>query len=306
MKKYNAIVSGGTFDHFHKGHKVFIQSQVVMSNKVFIGITSDEYVAKYKSEGIEPYKARRISVENFLVSEKIADSVELTKINNFYVPQLWQESIEAIAATEETKKGALEINKLRASQGLSTYPIEIIPHIFAQDGKILSSTRIRNGEVDREGELWIPPQYLETVFYLPEGLRSELKKPFGQLFSTIDEWLKKNRLSAEKVITIGDVVSESLFQKKFGQKIAVFDLFVQRKKMFDTAQSHTLSGDETILILSNPKSTIQPDLFKIAQKALTKKGKFAISIEGEEDLAVFAFILAAPLGYVILYCLHIL
>src|SRR5258706_7508860 len=40
---YNVIVIGGTFDHLHEGHKVFLRFAFQKSKEVLIGVTADEY-----------------------------------------------------------------------------------------------------------------------------------------------------------------------------------------------------------------------------------------------------------------------
>lgn len=301
MKKYKTIVSGGTFDHFHKGHKAFIQGQLAISEKAYIGITSDAYVASHKSEGIEAYNTRLENVKKFLEEQDVQERVELTKIDDFYVPSLWIDAIEAIAVTNDTKNGAMQINQRRASEGLVTYPIEIIPEIFTQDGKVLSSSRIRNGEIDRDGNVWVNPKYTNHIFYLPENLRSELQKPFGTLYKTIDKWIISHPSEHTTVITIGDVVSESLLKRHFNQKIAVIDLFVERKKMYPSLSDHAFTGEEEIFEVENPAGTIHPELFITAKKTLASEKRSIIYVHGEEDLAVLPFILTAPLSYIILY-----
>ena len=49
-KKFKTAVVGGTFDHFHKGHKSFLNYGLSVSQKLIIGITSDEYVKNLKAQ----------------------------------------------------------------------------------------------------------------------------------------------------------------------------------------------------------------------------------------------------------------
>ena len=41
--EYKLVASGGTFDHFHKGHREFLKKQLEISERVLIGITSDKF-----------------------------------------------------------------------------------------------------------------------------------------------------------------------------------------------------------------------------------------------------------------------
>jgi pantetheine-phosphate adenylyltransferase len=55
--------------------------------------------------------------------------------------------------SEETEPGALEINRRRVKLGKRPLLIVVFKMILAQDGKPISSTRIRRQEVDRFGRL---------------------------------------------------------------------------------------------------------------------------------------------------------
>ena len=47
-KKFKTAVLGGTFDHFHKGHENFLEHGLSISKRLVIGVTSDEFVKKFK------------------------------------------------------------------------------------------------------------------------------------------------------------------------------------------------------------------------------------------------------------------
>ena len=44
MMKYKLVVCGGTFDHFHRGHREFLRHILSVSSKVLIGLTTDKYL----------------------------------------------------------------------------------------------------------------------------------------------------------------------------------------------------------------------------------------------------------------------
>ena len=60
---------------------------------------------------------------------------------------------EAIVVSEETAPKAEELNRLRAQRGLRPLELVVIPMVLAEDGKPISTTRIRAGEIDRAGRL---------------------------------------------------------------------------------------------------------------------------------------------------------
>ena len=71
---------------------------------------------------------------------------------------------------------------MREEEGL--YPLTIIsvPHELSENGEIISSSRIREGEIDREGKSWFNYQMIESDLYLTKEVESMLKDPFGKLF----------------------------------------------------------------------------------------------------------------------------
>ena len=303
MYKYKYTVSGGTFDQLHAGHKAFLRSQLGLSEKLLIGVTSDAYIQQNKKEQkIASYASRIEQLNTFFIDEQVLDRVMVKSIDDSLVPHSWQKyPIEAIIVTKETELGAKQINKTRKHQGLTPLEIVVVPHTIAEDGEIITASRIRKGEIDREGNSYIDPLWLHNTLVLPGFVRKQLQKPFGSLWQTIEDWLKQNNTLAERVISIGDEVTESLLQKKFEQKVAVVDLFVQRKKKYATVADHTIEGDEHILSIENPSGCITPELFKAAKTSIFSQGKYVVYINGEEDLAVLPFVLVAPLGFQIVY-----
>ena len=46
MSKFSLIAMGGTFDIIHRGHLTLLTNAFEISDKVIIGLTSDEFVQK--------------------------------------------------------------------------------------------------------------------------------------------------------------------------------------------------------------------------------------------------------------------
>ena len=53
----------------------------------------------------------------------------------------------------ETRAGGERVNEIRRERGLDGLDIEVVPHVRAADGDIVSSTRIVRGEIDEHGNL---------------------------------------------------------------------------------------------------------------------------------------------------------
>ncbi len=300
--KFNLVVCGGTFDTFHKGHANFLRFILASSNKIILGLTTEKYVRSKKlSNSIESYSERKNSIEEFFKKENASGRLEIEPIDNLFIPKKWERlNIDAIAVSENTRKGAEIINQDREKRGLSQLKIIVAPVIFTESNKELSSFRIRNGEINREGKVYINPLWFEKDLMLPEGLRKEFQKPFGELLKNAEGLLRNiNSL----VITVGDVTTKTFNEKSLGQNISVIDFKVNREKKFADIKELGFVGSENIFYADNPAGYISSSLSKKLSEIfqLEKKHRIILQINGEEDLAVLPLVLLAPLGSFIFY-----
>lgn len=300
MTKYNLVICGGTFDLFHKGHKKFIKAVLSQSEKIVLAITSDSYIKSFKKEtGIENFEIRKNVVEEFLDSIDVRNRISIISIDDIYGPLL-TESInpQAIFVTSQTKQAAVEINQKRKKMNLPELEMVVLPMELAKEGGIISSTRMRNGEINRDGKLYVNPKWRNKKLTLPSSLRSVLQVPMGEVLKEIPKGLDSSR-----VITIGDVTTQEFNRNNTNQFLSVVDFLVQRQKKFDTILELGFTGGEETLKIEKPPGTITPELFEIVKKifqANNKKRK-VILIDGEEDLSVLPVLLTAPLGFSIFY-----
>jgi pantetheine-phosphate adenylyltransferase len=61
--------------------------------------------------------------------------------------------VEALVASPETGKRVELANRLREKRGFPPLELVVVDWVVADDGKPISSSRIRNGEIDAEGKL---------------------------------------------------------------------------------------------------------------------------------------------------------
>ena len=154
MIKYNLVAMGGTFDAFHKGHKVLLKKAFKVGDKVIIGVTSDEFVASQnKSHPVDAYQVRKKELVDFLRELCVFERSKIVTLNDPWGPTVTDPAIEALVASEETKNTVKEINNFRIKSGLNPLDLVTVQMIFADDCKRISSTRIREGEIDREGHV---------------------------------------------------------------------------------------------------------------------------------------------------------
>lgn len=301
MELSNFVICGGTFDHFHKGHKDFLRAVFKNAKKAVIGITSDLFVENSKEIGIQTYKERKRSVENFLkAEERVRD--EIVSIDNPFGPTLEKKYSHAtLVVSQSTEKGAELINSERKMKGFSTLPVIVIPLTKAEDGLPISSTRIRNGEIDRGGKLTVHPSWFFSDRYLPKALRAELSRPKGQVVSAFDQWLGTH--DPTQVVTVGDVVTEAFNNKKFKQILSIIDFHVARKKKHNAIKDLGFSFSINAVSIVNPAGTLTGAIFQEINSFFSekKRSRSVFVIQGEEDLVVLPLLLRSPLGFSLIY-----
>ncbi|GAB0138816.1 hypothetical protein EsDP_00007038 [Epichloe bromicola] len=155
---YSTVCLGGTFDHLHPGHKLFLHAAVLLLNvkdtraktghqcELVIGISSDELLLKKKyAEELQSWDIRARSVINFLstllststtaamhmkavqaetkeLHARYRDGSILVRCVDFhdvYGPTVKEEAIEALVVSRETRSGGAVVNEKRRSQGWS-------------------------------------------------------------------------------------------------------------------------------------------------------------------------------------------
>lgn len=153
-RRFKTVAVGGTFDEFHKGHRALIMKAFEVGDHILIGLCSDEFAAKlWKNHEVAPYDERLNDLDNFLKKRGLLGRAEIVPLHDPYGPTVSCEEIEAIVVSCETEPRAHEINEIRKKKGLPPLTIVAIEMIPAENHVSISSTRIRFGEIDREGRL---------------------------------------------------------------------------------------------------------------------------------------------------------
>ena len=154
MKKFRKVAVGGTFDEFHKGHKVLLMKAFEIGEHVLIGLCTDEFAEKMgKPHETASYEERLKELRTSLKAWGLSDKAEIIPLNDPYGITLTDTCIEALVVSEETEKTALKINQKRSEAQLPPLTIVTISMVPAENYKPISTTRIREGEIDREGHL---------------------------------------------------------------------------------------------------------------------------------------------------------
>jgi cytidyltransferase-like protein len=158
--KFKKVVIGGTFDYLHDGHVAILTKAFEIGERVIIGICSDEMqlLLRKDSAGIQLLDVRIPALERLLRSRGWLDRAEVKMISDAFGPALRDAEAEAIVVSPETKGRAEELNKLRSLMELKPLEMVEIPFVLAEDGKPISSIRIRYGEIDTHGKLLKHPR----------------------------------------------------------------------------------------------------------------------------------------------------
>ena len=90
-------------------------------------------------------------LEQFL--QKFDSRYTVKRLEEPYGPTVNDPQIDAIVVSRETEPVADKINKIRQEKGIKPLKIFVIGWVLAEDGKPISSTRIRKGEIDRNGKV---------------------------------------------------------------------------------------------------------------------------------------------------------
>jgi pantetheine-phosphate adenylyltransferase len=148
---FDTIATGGTFDILHKGHYTLLLKAFEVGKQVIIGISSDNYATIKKKKITNEYPIRLKNLKRFIEDKFNKSNYSIYELNDFYGPTVLTKDVQAIVTTEGTKENCIKINELRKSKGLPQLEIIIVPLVKDQDGKVISSTRIREGEIDING-----------------------------------------------------------------------------------------------------------------------------------------------------------
>ena len=89
----------------------------------------------------------------FLKKHDFYERAEIIPLNDPFGNTTQKKCIKAIVVSEETKKMAFKINEERIKAGFNPLEIIIIKMIPAENLKPISTSRIREGEIDREGHM---------------------------------------------------------------------------------------------------------------------------------------------------------
>jgi pantetheine-phosphate adenylyltransferase len=152
--KFDLVATGGTFDEIHIGHIALLSKAFELGKRVIIGVTSDEFAEKTKGENKlnHSYDKRVFNLKDIIQKKFGRVSYKICKLDNEYGPIVILGRVKALIASTETAKKGDKINEIRSQKGLPPIAIISVDLIRTEDGSPISSTRIREGEIDPFGK----------------------------------------------------------------------------------------------------------------------------------------------------------
>lgn len=153
MTRFKLVALGGTFDIIHRGHLELLRNGFSISYKVIIGLTSDELARKKGKTPINDYSRRYKTLEDMIKKNFPNSKYVISKLDNDFGPAVLEKEVEALVVSEETSSKGKDLNKLRAERNSPPVAVIVVPMTLAKDGTRISTTRIKNSEIDADGNI---------------------------------------------------------------------------------------------------------------------------------------------------------
>lgn len=296
-KRYSRVALGGTFDLLHAGHENLLKSAFGVGQFVTIGITSDKFNGKIGQLPVQDQLARKNSVSNFLKEKKLRKRAALVFIENIYGPTLVDKAYQALVVSKQTLPGAEMINKKRKQLGLEKLAIVIVDFAFAYDDKVISTTRIKAGEIDTSGRSYTQMLAKIAGKRLPDNIRDKLKQPFGKIVKA------NTALSAKpSIMTVGDVATLTFNSLDIPRKLSIVDFLTSRKRTYKNLYDLGFEFANPTAIVKNPSGQISNSLIvQVSRMLKSGTSDQVLLVEGEEDLATICAIMLAPIPSTVFY-----
>lgn len=149
LQRYPELIVGGTWDTFHAGHRYLLLAAFEHGKQVHIGVTSERFAAERTDHTLDPFETRRGAVERFCERFGVTEHAQLHAIDDIYGNAT--EEGDALLVTRDTLENGKKVNEKRLKAGRTPLDLAVMDRITGPDSEVISSSRIRNGRIDRDG-----------------------------------------------------------------------------------------------------------------------------------------------------------
>jgi pantetheine-phosphate adenylyltransferase len=162
-------VLGGTFTPVHAGHRALLHAALQTASHdgpgdghVVVGLTSSALARRTRSDPshadlLGPFAERRAALvaELEAMGAAYTASHEVVRIDDTDGPAATRDDLDALVVSPEAaaQRRAYRLNRRRVADGRRPLEVHTPPFVVAEDGDRISSTRVRNGEIDAHGRL---------------------------------------------------------------------------------------------------------------------------------------------------------
>lgn len=155
MRKYKKVLVSGTFDRLHIGHRQLLERGFSIARNVIVGLVASNHLLKDKERGDEigSYEQRKMAIEKFLKSKGWLDRTTIIPMHDRYGPTVTDAGVEALVVAKKINPACDTANEIRQQKGYKKMDIVEIGFVLSEDGKVISSSRIRKGEINTEGRI---------------------------------------------------------------------------------------------------------------------------------------------------------
>jgi pantetheine-phosphate adenylyltransferase len=153
-RPYKLVALGGTFDALHAGHRQLLSEAFKLGDVVLIGVTSDQLVRTlHKKHQVRSFLSRVRDLKTYLKTRHWLSRARVTALREPYGPAARRKKLQALIVSKGTLASGRRLNQFRRQNGLQPLDLRIVDLLRAGDGKPISTTRIRNGEIDLQGRV---------------------------------------------------------------------------------------------------------------------------------------------------------
>ncbi|MCX7997191.1 MAG: pantetheine-phosphate adenylyltransferase [Patescibacteria group bacterium] len=309
MNRHAAVA--GTFDRFHAGHRTLLTTAAASAERLSIGITHPSMtVGKVYSQQIQTLEERTAAVHSFVTGQGWQDRAAYFVLQDIYGPARDDASMDTLVITASSRENARRVNEARRASGMPELELITVPLVRAEDGKPVSSTRIRTGEIDREGRVYDLLFAGHSRFRATREAREQLRVPQGTVYKGPEEKpavagaavaAVLRDTAPPMIIAVGDIVTATLQEQGIEPDLSIVDYRTRRRELPDI--SHT--APRQYGPLPNEAGTVDAGtalfLSRLIRESVWQREHFQIIIRGEEDLLALPAIMVAPPGAAVLY-----